>query len=128
MEWLAQVSISCRVLPLEPAPAFLSQVLRSSSPLGAPARACLIKNSRNGPCHGIFSTCGFRLCASAGSGGGGGSSATHELSHESSEALVASVPCAREEMGEEWVLDCLDHLPDVDAEIYQVKFCTDLEI
>ena len=91
-------------------------------------RACLIKNSRNGPCHGLFSTCGFRLSASASAASGGGGGGGGDVNHERSEALLGGVPCAREEVGEEWVLDCLDHLPDVDAEIYHVKLCTDLEI
>lgn len=128
------LSISCRVLALEPATVFLSQVLRASSSVEATV-AGMAFTERNAPCQNTFRDAGFTLCGRSGVDSGELSLASaiapsskqqkpqHALfaaganSVESVEAAAAVLQSGQEQ---QWVLDENSRLPQIDTNIYGV--------
>jgi hypothetical protein len=122
------VSVSCRVLALEPATVFLATALRAScggggvhGGVGAEARgpivAGLAATERNTPCQNVFRDAGFtraRTPGDVGRGAGGG-------------PPVGEGPCCPGavlqdgQQESQWVLDDLQKLPTTDPDIYTVS-------
>lgn len=105
------VSVSCRVLALEPAPVFLAEVLRRSG-LAGPVDARLAITARNMPCRSLFGAAGFRQRPQQASERRVGTDKDGEEKEEKEDSGGG---------GEQWwVLDSLQSLPVPDPKIYTV--------